>query len=104
MQKKSSWPVGLLNDTDRQFIHQFVQDIYAQSCSDEDIYRLNPSVWAEESYNVAINHAYKGIQPNEEASKEYMEKNQKIAFQRIYTAGRRLSLLLENFFPNNGDK
>ncbi len=92
-----------LNDIDRQFIHQFAQDIYANSFSDENIYQFNPSVWAEESYNIAISHAYKGIRPNEEIPKEYLEKNHKIAFQRIYIAGRRLSLLLEDLFSSNGD-
>ncbi|MEI6242079.1 MAG: S1/P1 nuclease [Chlamydiota bacterium] len=70
-----------------------------------EIHEMNISHWAEESFSIVENSVYVGISPNTVPTKEYIEKNRKIAFQRLALAGYRLAKLLNEIFyiPPNGE-
>ncbi len=50
--------------------------------------------WAEESYNLAINNVYVGIEDGGKASEAYINNGMKITKIQVYIAGKRLAKLL----------
>ncbi len=68
-------------------------DIDAQGECDLSAMDINPSHWADESNQIAINYAYK-IKEGDIPDKKYQDGAQKISEQRIALAGCRLAALL----------
>lgn len=58
---------------------------------------LNPSIWAQESHQLAIHEAYK-LTPLETPSKNYQKNVQTIALKRIALAGCRLAGVLNQLY------
>ena len=54
--------------------------------------------WAQESHRLAIEYAYKNIQPGETPSSDYLRMRDRIAHQQIALAGYRLANLLNEIF------
>jgi hypothetical protein len=61
----------------------------------------NPGLWANESYQLAIEHAYKNIRLNESPSKEYLKDSKEICLRQIALAGYRLEKILKDIFEDN---
>ena len=57
--------------------------------------------WKEESYNLAVDFVYDGIEPNGKVSKEYIEKGREVAYRQLALAGYRLKYLLNTLFSND---
>ena len=68
------------------------------SCSFSDM-ELNPSRWAGESHQLAVNVAYK-IKSGDFPDKKYQDTAKKITEQRVASAGCRLAALLNNIDDN----
>jgi hypothetical protein len=56
---------------------------------------LNPRVWAEESYQIAVNKAYQ-LKAGQKPDKIYQYRVKRITEQRIALAGCRLAALLDS--------
>lgn len=61
---------------------------------------LDPHLWAEESFNLAVNKAYT-LEPGQKISREYKAMTQAITEERIAKAGCRLAALLNNLATAN---
>ena len=57
----------------------------------------DPNHWLEESFQVAVQHAYPNIHPSQAPSAEYVTRSQALCEQRIALAGYRLADQLEEF-------
>lgn len=64
---------------------------------------LNPKLWAQESFKLAVNSAYKNIQPNSVPSDAYIQHNQIVVQQQIALAGYRLANVLNQIFAQSAD-
>ncbi len=90
-----------LNKEDLEFLEKFSNDVKETFNNEillQDINDINPKTWVNESYQIAVENAYEGMSYNCTPSDEYIKKNRKIALQRLYVAGHRLALLLEDIF------
>ena len=67
-----------------------------ESCS--EVENMSPVVWSRESYRLAIEVAYAGIEPDTEPSEKYLQKGFCCAQRQIALAGYRLGKLLEMLF------
>jgi len=76
---------------------EVIEDFPKSSFNEKDI-NLNFDLWANESYLIAVNHAYQNIKPNDIPSKDYIEENRKIAYRQIALASYRLANLLDDIF------
>ena len=56
--------------------------------------------WSKESYQIAVQVAYKGIQVGNTPSNDYLVKGEHTALQQIALSGYRLSKLIEEIFKN----
>jgi hypothetical protein len=72
----------------KEIIFLFPQD------GQEGLKDLNISHWADESFFILQNSVYVGISPNTVPSEEYIERNRKIAYERIALSGYRLAAIL----------
>jgi hypothetical protein len=54
-----------------------------------------PEHWLEESFHIAVNHAYANVHPGDTPSPAYIKESQAICEQRIALAGYRLADLIE---------
>ncbi len=61
---------------------------------------LDVSHWIHDSYGLAKNIAYQGIEPNSDPSPEYMTKGKFVACRQLTLAGYRLSSLLNEIFAD----
>lgn len=57
--------------------------------------------WSKESYQLAINIAYNGIQPGEIPSQDYLKRGEQTAIRQIALAGYRLANILHDVFEND---
>ena len=56
--------------------------------------------WADESVKLSLKYAYKGINPNEKPSKEYIKNGREIIDEQLAVAGYRLAELFKTLFSN----
>ncbi|MBA2728054.1 MAG: S1/P1 nuclease [Parachlamydiaceae bacterium] len=89
-----------LSDQDALWIKE-TADFIATNFQNEispQIHNMNISEWSQESYQLAIDFAYTGIQPGDKPSQDYLDKGERIALRQIALAGFRLGTLLEELF------
>lgn len=65
---------------------------------DKNNVNINPSIWAKESYSIAVNFAY-----SFQIYGDYANKTQEIAMQRVALAGCRLAAIIDDFADMNND-
>lgn len=89
-----------LNQEDALWIQETAQRITAayprHHLSEVD--NMNLADWSCESYRLAIDAAYGGIQPNAAPSSAYLLKGEQIALRQMALAGYRLANLLREIF------
>lgn len=88
-----------LNTQDEKIFQDFLVQIFKYPCSfkPEEIDNINFSTWKNESYCLAVEYAYKGIYPFQNASDCYLKNGQRISAQQIQKAGLRLAYLLNTY-------
>lgn len=90
-----------INSTnEKSFVYHSAQQLekeFPKSDFDADLKKTNPQAWADESFNLAKEDAYKTTE-NKKPSAEYMNKNKEIAKKRMALAGYRLAKLLNQTF------
>lgn len=89
-----------LDDEARNFITSLSEEImskYPKESLKETI-DLNPANWVNESYLLAIEIAYEGIEPNTIPSDAYVQKSRECACKTLALAGYRLSDILNEIF------
>lgn len=59
--------------------------------------------WAEESHQLAIEYAYKGVTPKQAPSQDYLERAKEVAIRRLVLAGYRLADLLNEAFEKKDE-
>jgi len=64
----------------------------------------DPSVWAQESYDLAKNFVYVGITEGEWPSDEYLTKGQLIAKERVALGGYRLAQTIIDLWSGVDDE
>jgi hypothetical protein len=76
----------------QEFMLSFPAEVLLESTD------LDPSHWMHDSYELAKNVAYQGIEPYSNPSFEYMTKGKSVACRQLTLAGYRLSSLLNEIF------
>lgn len=74
-----------------------IEQDYPAAYFGDQINKLTPAVWCEESYDIAKNMAYRTPE-GAEVTAEYIKQGQAIVEQRLALAGYRLAYLLNNLF------
>lgn len=64
----------------------------------QEVENMDCLQWSRESYQLAIEFAYNGIEVGEKPSDDYLAKGEQIALRQIALAGYRLALLLDQLF------
>ncbi len=72
---------------------------YPRSNFEEELKKTTPEEWCDESYQVAVENTYIGIQHQEEVSDEYIENNREIVEKQLVKAGYRLADFLIKHLP-----
>ena len=85
---------------DKAWIEEFANAIMTDYPAVDlpDVKHMDPLVWSDESYHLAIECAYSGIEPWDEPSEEYLSKGRDCALRQIALAGYRLGALLEELY------
>lgn len=81
-----------LTEEGREVIEELVHHVTALTTHGEE--DLDPCNWRAESFNLAVEYVYKGIQPGEAPSSHYIEKGQQVCGSQMALAGYRLARLL----------
>jgi S1/P1 Nuclease len=71
-----------------------IENMFPIGCMPESK-NLDYLQWSHESYQIAIQIAYQGIQPNVTLSSEYLASGQHTALRQIALAGYRLAELIK---------
>jgi len=86
----------------KKYMDEFVQELTLRFPPESlpESGNLDVNHWIQESYHLAINVAYKGIEPNTPLSKDYLKTSRSAACQQLAIAGYRLAALLNGIFEN----
>ncbi|MEI6242755.1 MAG: S1/P1 nuclease [Chlamydiota bacterium] len=100
--KRPKLPPTLENEKDiESFAEELLSSFPKESFTilkDKDI-----SHWANESFEIVQNSVYQGISLHAEPSTEYIERNRKIAYERIALAGYRLAAILHEILQESSN-
>lgn len=96
------WLKKPLDKKGEKYLEDFKNEVLSMfpEKSLKGVNNLNFNDWANESYNMAILHAYKNVLPSSYPDQKYILSNRKIAYERIALAGFRLSKLLNEIFKD----
>jgi S1/P1 Nuclease len=81
-----------------QFAQEFMRCFPLQALQESA--DLDAEHWIQESYDLAVNHVYQGIELNGSPSEEYLSSSREIACRQLTLAGYRLSCLLNAIFAH----
>jgi len=79
----------------KELMEEFPRENY-----DSEMFELNPTKWANESFEISKTEVYKGIIEDKPISQEYIDKARKICKERIALGGYRLAVAISEAFKN----
>lgn len=77
----------------------FIENMFLQSFLPESK-NMNYLDWSKESFQIAINVAYNGIEAGGTPSPQYLANGEHVALRQIALSGYRLAQLLNEIFNN----
>jgi S1/P1 Nuclease len=92
-----------LNTRDLKWLEELAESIMKtyppENLSEKD--NMDILEWSKESYKLAIEVVYAGIEPGQVPSQQYLSRGKQAALRQIALAGYRLANLLEEIFKEN---